>query len=351
MKPAGNPVYHAVHLDREYLVGKALDRFGRQYAKIWNALSARQRSELRDLFGDEVVCLQEGLAANSPAFLTDYVCRAGTRLSSRHFPAGITAGSLEVMREMVQELPADYRDRSAEFIRAAQAASGPGLVGERKKRLTAPARAFLEAALAGNEEQCAAIVDTALAGGTPVPEIFEEIFAPVLGEIGRLWEKDEAGIAKEHYVTALIGRLLDRVNDRAPRKKSRSGALTAVTACVGNELHEIGIRMVADLLRADGWEVYHVGANTPAGSIADTVCRQGAGVAAISVTMLSRLSDLDYLIRILRADKKTKDVAIIVGGYPFLLDPDLWRIMGADAVALRARDVPAIARRLDARSR
>src|SRR5512133_2952566 len=126
MKPAGNPVYHAVHLDREYLVVKALDRFEQRRAKIWHALSARQRSELRDLFGDEVSCLQEDLATGSPAFLADYAIRADARITSRHFPSRTMDGSLEVMAEIVPELPADYRDRSAEFIRAAQAAKRSG---------------------------------------------------------------------------------------------------------------------------------------------------------------------------------------------------------------------------------
>jgi methanogenic corrinoid protein MtbC1 len=255
------------------------------------------------------------------------------------------------MGEMVPELPADYRDRSAEVVRVARAGSGQGRSAERKRTLAAPARAFLDAVLAGDEGTCVSITDSALAGGTPVPEIFEGIFTPVLRETGRLWEQDGAGIEQEHYVTALVGRLLDRVRERTPRKKSRGDLPAAVTACVGTELHGIGIRMVADLLLADGWEVYHVGANTPAGSIADAVSRRGAGIAALSVTMPSRLADLDYLIRILRSDRKTRDVRIIVGGYPFMLEPDLWRIMGADAGALRARDVPAAARRLAAGSR
>lgn len=346
MRKVGSPVYHPVNLDREYITGKALDRFSRQQAKVWRMLSSRQRAELRELFNEVIVSLQECLATGSPAYLADCACRADYRLTSRHFPEGITARSLAVMEDLVPELPADYRDRSAEFISAARAALGSGGCRSRKKRLSAPARALLLAAVAGDERRCEAIIDTALADRTDVPVIYEQIFTPVLRETGRLWERNEAGIAREHYVTALVSRLMERVYNRVPIRERMAGRPSVVTACVGGELHEVGIRMAAYLLRMDGWEVYHVGANTPARHIADVMSERDAGIAVLSVTMPGRLPDLDYLIRILRAMKKTNDLKIIVGGYPFLLVPELWEMIGADAAAGSAKEVPVIARRL-----
>jgi methanogenic corrinoid protein MtbC1 len=350
MRKAASHVYHPVHLDGDYLTGKALDRFERQQAKFWRTTSSRQRDELRELFGDEITPLQECLATGSPVFLADFACRADARLTSRHYPEGITDGSLAVMEDLITELPADYREQSTEFIHAARTALKQGGCQSIKTRLSAAAREFLRAALAGDDHRCDEIVDTALSGGKTVPEVYEQIFVPVLVETGRLWEQDKATIAQEHHVTALISRLMGRVHDRAYQKERGKRRPGIVTACVGSELHEIGIRMVADHLRADGWEVYHVGANAPARIIAETVGRRKAGVAALSVTMAARLPDLDYLIRVLRAENKTRDVKIIVGGYPFRLVPDLWKMIGADAVAGSAKDAPAIARRLVTRT-
>ena len=100
---------------------------------------------------------------------------------------------------------------------------------------------------------------------------------------------------------------------------------------MGEDLHEIGIRMVADFLAIDGWDVHYPGADTPAVSIIEEVEDRKAGFIALSITMPSRLAALRYLIRSLRADAETKSVRIIGGGYPFLLVPGLWKALGADA--------------------
>jgi methanogenic corrinoid protein MtbC1 len=137
----------------------------------------------------------------------------------------------------------------------------------------------------------------------------------------------------------------DRIADqgrKAPRGK------TVVAACVGEELHDTGIRMVADLFEMDGWQVYYTGANTPVRSILDAVKDQKADAVALSITMPSRLPDLQYLIRSLRADAATANVRIIVGGYPFGIIPDLWKQIGADACASGAEDAVASANRLTA---
>ncbi|MDZ7776615.1 MAG: hypothetical protein U5L09_13885 [Bacteroidales bacterium] len=37
-----------------------------------------------------------------------------------------------------------------------------------------------------------------------------------------------------------------------------------VAATVGGELHEMGIRMVADFFEMEGWDTWYLGANAPA---------------------------------------------------------------------------------------
>jgi len=62
--------------------------------------------------------------------------------------------------------------------------------------------------------------------------------------------------------------------------------------------------------------------------------------------MPSRLPELRYLVRSLRADAETARVKIIVGGYPFSIQPGLWKQVGADAVAAGAEEAVAAANRL-----
>ena len=51
---------------------------------------------------------------------------------------------------------------------------------------------------------------------------------------------------------------------------------TAVLACAPGEQHEIGLLMLAVLLRADGWQVAYLGADTPSADAVALAERLGA---------------------------------------------------------------------------
>jgi methanogenic corrinoid protein MtbC1 len=123
---------------------------------------------------------------------------------------------------------------------------------------------------------------------------------------------------------------------------------TVVATCVGGELHEIGVRMVADFFEMEGWDSYYLGANTPAVAILHALDERRADVLAISATMTFHVSAVTELIGRVRAHARASGGArtrplILVGGYPFTVAPDLWRQVGADGSARDARDAVATA--------
>lgn len=353
MKTAGSALYRQVHLNHGYLSEKMLDRYREKNGSVWSDLSLEQRGYIRDEFGATVGILEESLATGSPALLLDHARWERTRFASRNFPADRILSFFKTFQAVVaSEVPDDYRDDAISFAKRAVAflKSPPAETGaatDSAPALSPKARSFLKAALAGDQGKCRELVDSALAAGMPVQELYKDIFRPVLRETGHLWEQNLVTIAQEHYTTAVIRQIMVGLHDRIAaagngvRKKK-----TVVAACVGEELHEIGIRMVADLFTLDGWYVYYTGANTPAKSILAAVVEQKADVLALSVTMPSRLPDVRYLIRALRSDKETKRVKVIAGGYPFGIVPDLGNLLGIDAVAADAEDAVARANRL-----
>jgi methanogenic corrinoid protein MtbC1 len=353
MTTAGTTLYHPVSLNREYLAGILLERYAEKHTRTWNNFSMERRVQVREEFLATLGYLEESLATESPAFLIDHACREQSRFDALQFPPGFAVGFFEIFRAVVlQELPPDYRKEGGTFARKALAAlksppAGCGASVDNGPALSTQAKSFLNYLLAGNPGRAREVIMKALAAGTPLREIYTGFFQPVLWETGRLWERNEVTIAQEHYITGEIRGIMMQLHDRiteagraAPRKK------TVVTACVGEELHEIGIRMVADFLVMDGWDVYPVGANTPAKSILAAVRERKADVVALSVTMPFRLAELRYLIRSLREGKDTAPVKILVGGHPFAVLPDLGKLVGADAVAMGAEEAVAAADRL-----
>jgi methanogenic corrinoid protein MtbC1 len=346
-------LYQPINLDREYLAGKMLDRYTELYPKPWNNFSASRKTRIRDEFISTIQCLQESLATGSPAFLVDYTCRDQARFSTRYFPGGFVESYLKILAEIIpREMPPDYREKAGAILHEAIAAvktcpEGICAGSVAKTRLTPRARSFLKALLVGDHTRAETVVDEALASGIPVRDIYLTIFQPALRETGRLWQENEASVAQEHYVTGIIRQIMVRLHERiVPEGRDRRKGKTVIAACVGEELHEIGIRMVSDFFEMDGWDVYYTGGNTPVKCIIDAAKKRKADLIALSVTMPSRLPEVQYLVRSLRADPATAGTKIIVGGYPFVILPDLWSQVGADAGATSADEAVAAANRL-----
>lgn len=358
MTTTGTALYNPVSLNREYLTGKLLERYAEKHPRTWGNLSLHHRVQVREEYLATIQSLEESLATGSPAFLLDHACWVQSRFTAGHFPQQFFVSFFGVFKDVLaRELPQGYRKKAVVFAgkaisRLKPAPEGTGTCPDTKINLSPVARSFLKYLLAGEQAKGRAVIDRILADGTPVREIYTGIFQPVLKETGRLWQENGATIAQEHYVTGVIRQIMDQQHDRiiATGRTTRQKK-TVVAACAGEELHEIGIRMVADFFEMDGWNLYYVGANTPAGSILGTVKEQKADVVALSITMPSRLPEIQYLVRSLRADKDTTHVKIIVGGFPFGIMPDLWKQVGADAVAAGAEDAVAAANRLTAGTR
>lgn len=119
-----------------------------------------------------------------------------------------------------------------------------------------------------------------------------------------------------------------------------------MATCIASELHEIGVRMVADFFEMEGWDTFYLGANTPTDSILGTLVERRADVLGISATITYHVSEVERLIQAVRTDPACRDVLVLVGGYPFNLAPDLWRRIGADGWAPDAQTAVDCARQL-----
>jgi MerR family transcriptional regulator, light-induced transcriptional regulator len=102
------------------------------------------------------------------------------------------------------------------------------------------------------------LVDQSLAL-TSLDESFLVVLAPALAVIGERWACGDVNVAQEHLASSIVrAALLTLLSD--PRPDLRG---TAVLACAPGEGHEIGLLMLAVLLRSDGWQVAYLGADTP----------------------------------------------------------------------------------------
>ncbi len=348
------PPYHPVSLDREYLAAEAYRHYQEKHKKVISNFSARQKASALEDFKYHITNLQESLAIYNPALFIDYIRWAQVILMSRHLPMDYLPSTLVSLNDVLtKELPLDFRAEADSIIKKGIAVlkdvpREPPWYITWENPWHAVAQSCLEALVAADREKAWTFIAQAVASGVPVQDMYLQVFQPVLRETGRLWQIRHLSIAQEHYVTASTLVCISRLHQQI----LSSGSLTRrkgkviVAGCVSDELHDVGIRMVADFFELDGWDTYFIGGNTPAQSMLQAVEDRNAGVVAVSSTMASHIPVVHYFVRSLRADPKTRDVKIIVGGYPFTLVPELWKQIGADAYAGDAGEAVIIANRL-----
>ena len=287
------------------------------------------------------------LKQDTPTLFQEYLKWAKVLLEELHIPAEDLAASLRSMRAVLEEeLPPPMRASLAVLDDAIEALSdtpdGPASCIDPRRPFAALARRYLDLLLARERARaCRAILD-AVDAGTPIRDIYLEVFQPSLYEIGRLWQTNRISVAEEHYCTAatqlVIAQLYPRIFD-APRIGRRM-----IATCVAGELHELGVRMVADFFEMEGWDACYLGASTPADALVSAVVEWKPHLVAVSATLSTHIEEVAHVIARLRAEPGAAEVPILVGGNPFNTTPELWRRVGADGHAHTAREAIDVAR-------
>lgn len=175
-----------------------------------------------------------------------------------------------------------------------------------------------------------------------IENFYLKIVQPALYDIGNLWETGKISVAEEHLATAIVGRVMANIYTKFPKIKRKAKAIVCSSP---NEYHELGGRIVADLLEINGWDVYYLGANVPIEELIKLINKTKPKLVAMSVTMPFNIEKAAELIKRIREIKKVKP-KIIVGGLAFNLLPDIYRQIGADYWAPDAKKAIEIARQI-----
>jgi methanogenic corrinoid protein MtbC1 len=145
-------------------------------------------------------------------------------------------------------------------------------------------RAYAKAVLAGDEVGAELAVRDAIDARLTTAQIDEEIIAPALWLVGRLWARGEISIADEHLATEISLRVLalQREATRTMRERARQRAMLAAPA---GEQHTVALQMIANLLRDAGYGVMMLGPDVPLGALAESACRHEPSVICLTATM------------------------------------------------------------------
>jgi methanogenic corrinoid protein MtbC1 len=174
-------------------------------------------------------------------------------------------------------------------------------------------RRYLACLLEGDRTQCREIVADLLEAKTDVKELYTGLFQRSMYEVGELWERHKISVAVEHLATAITESLLSLVYPAvfsAPHTNR-----SAVIACVANEYHQIGGRMVADLFELNGWHGHFLGANMALEHLMRMIADKEPELVGLS---LSVYSNMPSLLKVLDAVTSAyPELRVLVGGQAF----------------------------------
>jgi methanogenic corrinoid protein MtbC1 len=165
---------------------------------------------------------------------------------------------------------------------------------------------IVEATIANDLEALGRLVDQALALST-LDESFLQVLTPALVEVGERWASGAVSVAQEHLASSTVRAALQTL--LSDQRADVRG--TAVLACAPGERHEIGLLMLAVMLRSDGWQVAYLGADTPCGDAVALADELNATALCFSATSKQNAQAVDQA---LASAAPPESLTVVVGG-------------------------------------
>lgn len=180
--------------------------------------------------------------------------------------------------------------------------------------------------------------------GLAADDVFLNLLSPAARHMGELWDRDECSFVD---VTLGVSRLQGILT--ALRQSTAIGVSAPVTRkrvlllATPGEQHTLGLRMVAEFFRWDGWDVSDAFPRTR-----DELCRlakvEWFDALGFSLGSETRADSLRRDIRAVRRASRNRVLAVLVGGPVLTANPEIAAGVEADGTARDARTAPLAAR-------
>ncbi|MBF0369062.1 MAG: cobalamin-dependent protein [Magnetococcales bacterium] len=202
-----------------------------------------------------------------------------------------------------------------------------------------PTEALQQALLGVDRIQARAIVKDYSQDRSPF-ELVEELFVPVMEEIGQGWEAGEIALSQVYMSGQICAELADGLAWEASEKPWPQPPMAI---CVLEDYHLLGKQMVYSALKASGYDLIDYG-RMDIDALLERVKKDGIQLLLVSALMLRAA----LRVKVLRARLQAEglQVRLVVGGAPFRFDAKLWQEVGADAMARNTAEALTVVREL-----
>ncbi|KAB2829453.1 MAG: hypothetical protein BGP01_00945 [Paludibacter sp. 47-17] len=172
---------------------------------------------------------------------------------------------------------------------------------------------FRAALLSGNKAHCSKTIQSLIDQNFTLEEIYEHLLKRTLYQVGELWEQNQISVATEHLASSIVENLLNELYLQL--QPQQCNGKKAILASIPGELHQIGVKMVNDVLEAKGWETYFLGSNVPSNDLIRFAKGVKPDLFALSMSLYFNLPELMKLVDELRLH--FPDTKVLIGGQGF----------------------------------
>jgi DNA-binding transcriptional MerR regulator len=114
--------------------------------------------------------------------------------------------------------------------------------------------------------------------------VLSDVVLPYLRDLGERWDEGSATVGQEHFASNLIRTRLAAL----ARGWEGGGGPLALLACAPGELHDLPLLVFGLALRARGWRLVYLGADTPGESLADAARQLEPALVVVCSVLRSR---------------------------------------------------------------
>lgn len=203
---------------------------------------------------------------------------------------------------------------------------------------------YMKSLLDGNKKLVRNILLSFLKKGVPSRTIYREYIERSLKEVGELWEKGTLPIWKEHFISELSLENMALIKRRKYQESEPERPILLITP--GAEQHSIGLKMIGDMLEANGHNVMFLGNLIPTDNIIHAIKDRKPYAILLSVTMPYHIEAAKMLIDVIKQKFGAKTPTILIGGSAFDHVENVATITGADKHCMDIDDIERNLRRI-----
>lgn len=188
-----------------------------------------------------------------------------------------------------------------------------------------------QAVLDGDEDVAAEVAHKVIAEGINPVEIINEALTPAMTEIGDQFAREELPLPFVLVAAEAMTKAIEIMEPHIPKESGSQKVGTVVIATIEGDIHDIGKRIVATMLKVYGFEVHDLGRDVPVQALVDKAKEVNADIIGTSTLMTTTMAGQKHLEDLLRKEGLKGKIKTMVGGAP--VNQEWADRIGADAYA------------------